>query len=160
MKKISNFLAALVFVSLVIFISCTKDSGTPEVDPQQNQSELMVGTWTVNANLVVYEEGNPDVSWDGMTLTISNVAEGTGGIWGGNYATSNVPTDFGAVWPGNGTWAFADDTTIDDVVRNDGVTIEVATASATSLRLEFDIPDTGGRTSGIAGSWDMTFTKQ
>ena len=151
MKKLSNLLAALVFVSLVIFISCSSDSGT-EVDPKDTQAALLQDSWDVNSSQVVYNSGNPDVTWDGFSLNITNASAN-----GGNYSASGVPTGFEEVWPSSGSWTFNNDN-IDELLRSDGVVMDISAVTETSLTLTFDIPDTGGRTSGIAGTWSFTFT--
>ena len=89
MKKLSNVLAALVFVSLVIFISCTSDSGTDVVDPKVAQAALLVDVWDAIPAQVVYNTGNPDVPWDNFSLTISNATTS-----GGSYSASSTPAGF------------------------------------------------------------------
>ncbi|MEQ9405880.1 MAG: hypothetical protein RIM99_19970 [Cyclobacteriaceae bacterium] len=154
MKKLSNLLAALVFVSLVIFISCTSDS-TEVPDPLQEQADLLNGSWTVS-NVGYINNGLPDVSWTEtgsvFTLTISNAT-----VNGGNYATSNVPAGFEAVWPSSGSWDWAN-TSGSIIDRSDNVQISITNLTASSVTLSFDIAN--GRTvSGINGDWDFTFSK-
>ncbi len=156
MKKLSNLLAALVFVSLVIFISCTSDSGTPDpVDPLETQAELLTGTWTTTANQVLYQ-GSPstDGDWSNFTLTISNATTA-----GGSYATGGVPAGFEDVW-GSGTWTFANDqgtvVTRSGTAGNVDITVVV---SANSLQLDFNNTGTLGRTNGIEGTWRFTMSK-
>jgi hypothetical protein len=152
MKKLSNLLAALVFVSLVIFMSCGSDSGTDPVDPADAQAALLQDSWTVNASQVVYENGNPDVDWTGFTLSITGASAS-----GGSYSVSGVPTGFESVWPSCGTWTF-NNNNIDELLRCDNIVMDVSSVSETSLTLTFNVPDTGGRTAGIAGSWSFTFS--
>ena len=92
MKKLSNLLAALVFVSLVIFIGCSSDSGTtPEVeDPQEVQAALLQDTWSVDAANIVYNTGVPTDDWSAFELSITGASAS-----GGSYSTSGVPSGFG-----------------------------------------------------------------
>lgn len=154
MKKLSNLLAALVFVSLVIFISCTSDPGaTP--DPLADQAALLLGGWTVNASQIGYNGGtSPDGDWSNFSLTISNATAD-----GGSYATSGVPDGFSNVWA-SGSWSFNNDD-IDEVLRTpDNIVMDVSSVTETSLTLEFTVVNDGGRTAGIAGDWSFTFTAQ
>ncbi len=161
MKKLSNLLAALVFVSLVIFISCTTDSGgTDPEDPLETQAALLSGTWTTTANQVLYQ-GSPstDGDWANFTLTITNATTS-----GGDYSTSGVPAGFEDVWDAAGTWTFANSsgTIITRATSNGGnagpVDITVV-AGETSLELSFNNTGTLGRTAGIEGTWKFTMNQ-
>ncbi len=157
MKKLSNLLAALVFVSLVIFISCSSDSGgTDPVDPLVTQAELLAGTWTTTANQVNYQGSPPtDSDWSAFTLTIS------GDENGGSYSTEGVPTNFEDVWA-DGTWTFANTSGTKitrDAVGNAGAIEITVVVSANSLQLDFNNTGTLGRTAGIEGVWRFTMSK-
>lgn len=153
MKKLSNLLAALVFVSLVIFISCSSDSTDP-ADPLADQAALLNGAWNVS-DVGYISGGLPDVPWTGFTLTISNATS-----TGGSYATSNVPDGFSDVWPSSGTWTFDTDASSTGrvITRSDGVSISISNLTDNSATLSFDIA-TAGRISGIDGDWDFDFTQ-
>ncbi|MEP1094818.1 MAG: hypothetical protein ABJG78_06885 [Cyclobacteriaceae bacterium] len=153
MKKLSNLLAALVFVSLVIFIGCSSDSGGGgDVDPRQTQADLLNGTWTAAANQVFYG-GSPskDGDWSAFTLTITNPT-----VNGGGYQAGGVPAGFEEVWATQGNWTFANDA--GTVINRGDVDISVV-VSASSLELSFNNTGTLGRTSGIEGTWKFVFTK-
>lgn len=154
MKKLSNLLAALVFVSLVIFISCSSDPGTP-VDPLQVQAELLSGSWTVNASGIGYNNGtSPDGDWSGFSLSITNATSS-----GGGFDVSGVPDGFSNVWS-DGSWTYNNDQ-IDELLRSpDNLIIDVTAVTENSLTLEFTVVNDGGRTAGIAGDWSFPFTKQ
>jgi len=154
MKKLSNLLAALVFVSLVIFIGCSSDSGGGgDVDPRQTQADLLNGTWTATANQVLYE-GSPstDGDWSGFTLTITNPT-----VNGGGYQAAGVPAGFEDVWPSQGNWTFSNDA--GTAISRDGEVTVSLVVSASTLELTFDIADTSGRTAGIVGDWKFTMGK-
>lgn len=156
MKKLSNLLAALVFVSLVIFISCSSDGGTP-VDPAVVQAELLSGSWSVNQSQIGYDGGtSPDGDWSSFALSVTANADGSGG----SYSASGVPDGFSNVWANSGTWTF-NGTDVDEIVRTpDNLVLDINSVTATSLTLEFTVVDDGGRTAGIAGVWTFPFTKQ
>ncbi len=136
MKHLKHLLAALVFVSLIIFTSCGGGgNGGGGKDPADVQAEKFAATWTLNANGAILET-TPEDGWTGFTLTVT----GTGA--GGSYTTSNsASTD---VWPATGTWTF-DGNDIGTVLRSDGVSLDIfaLNTAGTAMTLKFNI-DTGG----------------
>ena len=157
MKRLSNLLAALVFASLVIFMSCGGGGSDPAPTPSELAAADLVGSWTVNASSITYDNGNPDGTWTNFALSF------TGSASGGSFTTTGTPTegDFSAVWPASGTWSFITaggtaDGAIQGIDRGD-VEMDV-NVSETSLTLSFTVPDQGARTSGIAGEWTFTFS--
>lgn len=159
MKRLSNLLAALVFASLVIFMSCGGGGSDPAPTPSELAAEDLVGSWSVNAASITYDNGNPDGTWTNFNLSF------TGSASGGSFTTTGTPTegDFSAVWPASGTWSFvtagnAPDGAITGIDRGDLV-MDV-NVSATSLTLSFTVPDQTARTSGIAGEWTFSFSAQ
>lgn len=154
MRKISNLLAALVFVSLVIFISCGGDDGGGTPDPLTQRAAELQDTWTVTE--VRLDGGtNLDADWvaSGFSLTITGASAA-----GGSYAVSNVPPGFEVVWPSsNTTWTF-NDNDVDELLRGDGVVMAVSGLTGTTLTLTFNITTQAARTSGIAGAWTFIFS--
>ena len=161
MKRLSNLLAALVFASLVIFMSCGGggDEPAPTVEELAAQ-DLLNKTWTVNASSITYDGSVPDGDWSEFTLSFS------GGATGGSYTTANVDSSdpgFSDVWPSSGSWEF--------IVANDRVTgirrtndnVEMTgTISESSLTLTFTVPDPNtARTTGLYDApWAFTFSIQ
>ena len=79
-KRLSNLLAALVFASLVIFMSC----GGGGSDPGPSELEITVNNLTVsggfsNPATVQTDGGTPDGVWDTFGISFS------GDVNGGNY---------------------------------------------------------------------------
>ncbi len=159
MKRLSNLLAALVFASLVIFMSCGGGGDDPAPTVEELAAADLVGkTWTVNASSITYDGSVPDGNWDNFSLSFS------GGAAGGSYTASGVDSSdpgFSDVWPSNGSWEF--------IVSNDRVTgirrtnddiPMTGTISGTSLTLTFSVPDPGtARTSGLYDApWAFTFS--
>ena len=156
MKKLSSLLAALVFVSLVVFISCGDSGGDDPgtVDPLIEKADFFQNAWTVNASQISYKGNPPDESWEGFQLTISDAT-----TTGGNYSTgTTVPDGFSTVWPSSGNWTW-NNTSGTEILRDGSLPITVSNLTINSVTLSFTIPETsGGRTSGIEGAWSFTFT--
>lgn len=152
MKQLSQLLTALVFCSLMIFISCGKKDKNDPIDPVDEVGEKLVSTWEMSSVTV---DGTARDEWADFTLTIAyNPADNTG-----TYTTSGVPTNAGAdvVWPSSGTFSLAVGSTT-SATRNDGVVITV-TVSDTGLDLRFPISGSGDRVSTFDGAWQFVFTK-
>ncbi len=160
MKKLSNLLAALVFVSLVIFISCNSSGGDDDpVDPLQTQLDLISGTWTTSTNEVLRGGTPPDDSdWGSFTLTISNGNITTGG----DYSTTNVPAGFEDVWPSQGSWTWQNTqgTIITRGASGNAQAVNLTVVAGTNtLQISFNNTGLVGRTSGIEGAWTFNMTK-
>ncbi|CAN0327337.1 unnamed protein product, partial [Chrysoparadoxa australica] len=95
MKRVTDLLTALVFISLTVFISCNKGGGDdPGPTPQEEQVAKLVGTWNlITDGAKLGTTTRPE--WNGLTGVLS------GNVDGGTIAVSGVPTDNGAsdVWP-------------------------------------------------------------
>ncbi len=152
MKQLSQLLTALVFCSLMIFISCGGGGGGEDPDPADEIGAKLVSTWEMSSVTV---DGVARDEWDGFTLTIAYDPENNTGT----YTASGVPTNAGAdvVWPASGTFTLAVGSTT-TAARNDNVTITV-TVSDTGLDLRFPISGSGDRVSTFDGAWQFVFTK-
>ena len=166
MKKVSNLLAALVFASLVIFMSCGGGGDDPAPSIGETTANNLLGTWNVSGAPTY--GGDVEGDWTGFTLTISNVAEGADDVWGGDFSVSNIPDGYGQVWGGNatatsvsGSWTFSSATNVTTATRSDGVSITSIQVSETDLGFGFNVPSSGAaRTSGIFdANWSFQFTK-
>ena len=137
----------------VVINSCKKTTTTPKTD-EELQIEKLTGTWVLDPSAprpVSVDNNDPAQDWTGFTLTLGNKTY--------NANTSASLGDV-LVWPsGTGrTWAFApNDVRILD--RDDGVEMTVA-VTETSLQLQFDYSDTGGRLNGITGNWVFIMVPQ
>ena len=150
MKRLSNLLAALVFASLVIFMSCGGGGGDDGPTIVEEKTELISKTWS-NPSTATYA-GGPEGDWSGFSLTIR--ASGT-------YNTSGVPTGYEEVWPSSGSWEFTNDNAA-RIQRdgNNGITMDYTVADdGSSLSLEFTVPDPSARRiSGLYGEpWQFEF---
>ncbi len=154
MKRVTDLLTALVFISLIVFISCNKsdgDGGDDGPTPQEEQVAKLVGSWALATDgAELGTTVRPE--WNGLTAVLS------GNVDGGTIAVSNVPSDNGAsdVWPLETSWTFG--SSISEVIRNDGVTLNVQAVSATQLIVTFTITGSS-RIAGFDGNWSFTFEK-
>lgn len=166
MKRLSNLLAALVFASLVIFMSCGGDGdGDPELTTAQEKSiQLTDGAWTVDAANVRFGTEISDFDWSGFSVTF-NLAS-TGGT-SGSY-TSNVgsvtPTDTSgggqdatALWAATGgSWTMGAD---GNSLTKDGVTLTISQLTDTNLTVTFTVTSPA-RTAGVFDAvWTFPFTR-
>ena len=139
MKQLSNLLAALVFASLVIFMSCGGGGGDDGPTIVEEKTELLSKEWTVNASEVTYD-GGTEGDWSGFKLTFTA---------NGSYDTDGVPSGYEDVWPSSGSWEFTDDNA-SDIQRDGEIIMEYTVAEdGSSLSLEFEVPDPSGKTSGL-----------
>lgn len=151
MKRLSNLLAALVFASLVIFMSCGGSGG----DDGPSDLEIAVDNLTISGGFSVSDQsqdvktdnGTADGDWANFTITYS------GSVDGGTYDVEGVPAGFEDVWA-DGTWTINDAATVITKTHQGGTATEmVASIGEGTLTLEFDVADPTARISGIAGSW-------
>ena len=151
--RIRLSLIALTLLMGVAITSCKEKTTTPKT-AEELQIEKLTGTWALDlsaARPVSVDNNDPAQNWTGFTLTLGN-----------KTYNANTSANLGneLVWPsGTGrTWAFApNDVRILD--RDDGVEMTVAVTD-TSLRLQFDYSDTGGRLNGITGNWVFVMVPQ
>lgn len=151
MKKITQLLTALVFCSLMIFISCGSDDGGggSETDPRDVAAANLTKTWSVESatfNSTARDE------WADFTIGFAYNTETDEG----SYTTSGVPTDDGAdaVWGSNITWTYTSETTPSAFLRSDGITVQsTLNADNTQLTLSFTVPEAGSRVAGFTGQW-------
>lgn len=138
--RIRLSLIALTVLMGVIVSSC-KEKPAPAKTDEQLQTEKLVGTWVLDAgaNVVTLDGNDVSADWTSFTLTLGDKT----------YQTTNAA--FAEVWPASGTWAYGAD--VSKMVRDDGVEISIAVTEDTSLQMQFDYTDAGGRLNGIAGNW-------
>jgi len=151
MKRLSNLLAALVFASLVIFMSCGGGGG----DDGPSALETAVNNLTVtggfsNPTSVTTGVGAADGDWSSFGITFSGTVEG------GDYAVSGVPTGFEDVWS-DGTWTINSGANVITKTQGGQDTDISAQIEEGALTMSFNVSTQGGRTSGIDGNWTFVF---
>lgn len=162
MKRFTPLLTALVFCSLIIFVSCKKKKGTEDPDPRDEFGSVL-----------------NKVNW---TPTVVKLGEATRSEWGsfvlgftydtetnrGTYSTSGVPADDGAdaVW-GDGviSWEFGETNGVADISKivrlSDGIEMSVTATPPTDpeeLNITFNNAEEA-RVAGFEGGWNFTFIK-
>lgn len=152
MKRVTDLLTALVFISLVVFISCNKGGGGDDgPTPQEEQVAKLVGTWVLATDgAKLGTTVRPE--WEGLTVVIS------GNIDGGTIAVTGIPSDNGAsdVWPSSASWTFGG--SISELDRVDGISMNIQSVTDTQLIVTFTV-STSDRVTGFDGSWTFTFEK-
>jgi hypothetical protein len=140
-------LPILVLVLGVIVSSCKPKPPPPKSD-EELQLEKLVNTWVLEpGNNSVTRDGGSDVSnWQGFILTL------------GNKTYQSTSSSAPEVWPASGSWEFG--STVNILVRDAAIDMEVAVVENTSLELKFTIPPTGGRLAGIEGLWVFKMVPQ
>ena len=145
MKK--NLLeTALILCSLAWVLVLLPNCGGSDPNPQEERLNELTATWSVNS--VVNDGSDVTNQYTGFSLTIT-----------GNktYSTLNG----GNPWPANGTFDFVNETTTDRVLRDDGVTLQIRSITASSLELVFSVTSVRGQSAGAEGiTGDFTFNLQ
>ena len=177
MKYLSKLLTLLVFLSLVIFISCGgNNGGGDDPEPPVGQAvaeQLAAVTWTPESGGVTLD-GDARTEWSEAGFTLSFDANSD--FTGGTYSVQNVPDfeDADLVWnPSGGQWAFdtnGDGEVITDKIIRDGDESVVLSVSVSvddienptsgTLTLTFTIPEPTNRIDGFTGPWSFRFTVQ
>ncbi|MEQ8473100.1 MAG: hypothetical protein RIC35_18035 [Marinoscillum sp.] len=167
MKRITQLLTALVFCSLIIFVSCKKKKKPDATeDPRDAAGQALAGPWVPTS--VKFDDANR-TEWSDFVISFAYNTDTDQG----NYTVSGVPTDDGAsdVWgTANGTvnWTFdgIDETAdVGRVIRADGtgtpmdVTVN-STESPTALTISFTVEDPDARVAGFYGTWSFVFELQ
>lgn len=154
MKKLNYLLSAVILLTVLVTVGCSKDEGGPSAEEQV--TDRFSKTWALSS-ASLGSDAVTDLS--GLTLTInSNLSYSTGGT----VARTPHP------WPSSGTWAFT--TPITDasassfvVTRDDGLEINV-TLTDTTLIMSFTFVEgthsQNGREEAVSGAWSMEFAAQ
>ncbi len=152
MKRVTDLLTALVFISLTVFISCNKGGGGDDgPTPQEEQVAKLVGTWVLATDgAKLGTTVRPE--WEGLTVVISGNADG------GTIAVTGIPSDNGAsdVWSTNTSWTFGG--SISELNRVDGISMDIQSVTDTQLIVTFTV-SSSNRVEGFEGSWTFTFEK-
>lgn len=160
MKRITQLLTALVFCSLIIFISCGGDDDS-NTDPLDEVGTALEKTWTVTS-ATLDNASRSEWTDAGFTITVSDFDSKSNS---GTISFANIPSYDGAsdVWGEEGTWTFGSTTSSPyTIVRPDDVSMSVTfdAANPTSVTLAFDIESTStssSRVAGFTGSWVFVF---
>lgn len=160
MKRITQLLTALVFCSLIVFVSCKKKKSSEKDDPRDAVGNAFIGTWSPTT---VTKDTETRTEWDDFTIAFTYNTE----THVGGYSVSGVPSDEGAsdVWGSDLTWTFdGEDESADTgvIVRSDETIINATLddpENPTTLTLSFTITDASARTAGFNGAWVFNLSK-
>ncbi|MEM6641959.1 MAG: hypothetical protein AAF616_03185 [Bacteroidota bacterium] len=165
MKRLSNLLAALVFASLIIFMSCGgDDGGDPELTvAQQAAIDIADGQWNVNAAGVTFDGAVSDFDWTGFNVNFNLSSEGaTSGSYSSNISSVTVndgsaTQEADPIWAASGgSWSVSDD---GSTLTKDGIQVTINVLSATNLTVSFTVASSA-RTAGVFDAvWSFPFTK-
>lgn len=147
MKKLTQLLTAMVFGSLMIFISCGGGGGDDPVaaDPV-DEIGAELATIAGSPSAVTFNGEQRD-EWDATTFTVTYDSETNGGT----IAVTGEPTLEGAsdVWSGGGSYTLSDD---GSSASYNGKTIAI-----TGKTLTFTVTDPSGKVASFYGSWSFSF---
>jgi hypothetical protein len=164
MKRFTQLLTALVFCSLVIFISCKKKNGGGEDPDERDEVAAAIASNVWVPTSVEFDDANR-TEWDGFSISFSYNNDSDVG----SYTVSGVPTDDGAsdVWGENPSWTFAgteEAPNTGTIVRtHDGVEMSAQLDNPdtpTVLTLTFSVEDPGAKTAGFYGTWEFVLEPQ
>ena len=131
----------VLFLALCL-LGCSKEELTPNA---QTEKLLRAQVWELTETKI---DGIISNRYDGLTLSFgSNI-----------YSTTNGRS----LWPAAGTWEFVGEKG-DKVIRDDGLEIDIVSASAANLVMTFFWDTTiydGGRIGSIRGLHEMTFHRK
>lgn len=153
MSKNRTYIIVLIGVLLIIFnISGCKKKNDPT--PKEQKISSLAFTW--KATQVSLDGYDVSSYFNGFTLTISS-----------DYTYSTTGGNSPNPWPTSGVWSFTKNTdgslNLDKVMRDDGLEILIQEINNTSLELSFTHDASmhqSGRTEGISGVYNFTFTNQ
>ncbi|MFY0601891.1 MAG: hypothetical protein JXR03_19610 [Cyclobacteriaceae bacterium] len=155
MKKFTQLLTALVFGSLMIFISCGPDK---KKDPVEPDARIEIGE-----NFVKVASGAPDEvtfdtdtrsEWSTLNLTLTFDSD----TFDGTYTVTGVPDNEGsdAVFGAEGTsgsWSF--DGTSTSAITLNGIAM-TATVTDSKVTLTFN-NEPGNRVAAFEGDWKFVW---
>jgi hypothetical protein len=151
MKNLINFFKFSLFaMSVLVLTNCSEDE--PAVDdpgaPQLAATAALTAISGTDPQVQKPAEAT-DLDWTGFTLKFNENK---------SYSTSGIPEGGESVWPANGTWAWADATTVTKITRGDGVPMTVTASTDGKLTINFTIDTSAGRTAVVDGAWGFVFT--
>lgn len=152
MKHLSRLLSLLILVSAGVFFTNCGGGGGEEPDPEQEQLDKLVGTWTVT-DAELNDADKAEFVGAQLTITSNKL-----------FNFSNDAQIEGSPWPPSENWEFGADVTQNiNRLDPDGNVPLIYSVSGNSLTIK--IPNytgdayTIGKVKSVEGTWDFTFTK-
>lgn len=163
MKQFTRILAALVFASLVIFISCKKKKGG-DPDPLEERAKLFASATWVPGTINLKNEGERE-EWADFKLTFTNNYNAEQGA--GQYILEGVPSADGAdaVLGANGThtWRFEESNKkviLVDIGNGEEARLFEIAVSTEQIFFQVLVDGSGSRVAGFEGTWIFNLTAQ
>jgi hypothetical protein len=140
---IARIATLIVLVAVAGFSACDN----PEKTPEEKFMEQLSGNWT--ATEVTLDEVVIETAFDGFSISISADKKFT-------THNGNDP-----IWPPSGSFTLTATNAIPefDLIRNDGVEIEVEDLDDENLLISFHYESTGGRASAVTGDYRFKLSR-
>jgi hypothetical protein len=152
-KQIYFFLSLGILAGMMLMASCG-NGDDDQLTPQQEQAQLLSGTWT-QQNTTNRPEGVDPAILDDLTITF-NV---DGNRNPTTFSSSGAPDFFATT--SSSEWAFSGSSTtsviLSDVAPVDAFTINSLTAN--SLTITFTLSGSGLRVASLDGNYTVELTK-
>lgn len=142
-KYLIRIMTVACLAGLIGFSACEPTEETPE----EIFMKQLAGNWT--ATEVMLDDIVIENAFEGFQLSITADKKFT-------TQEGNDP-----IWPASGSFTLkgTNATPAFDLVRNDGVEIEVSQLDDNNLMVEFHYISTGGRAKSVTGDYEFTLTK-
>lgn len=133
-----------IFLLLFIFSlnSCFPDDTSVEPSEQELATELISATWRLGTIFV--DDIDRTLHYPGFSFTFSD----------GTYQSTNA----GELFNASGTWEWGSETTINEILLDDGKVLNIQSFTTSQLVFSFTQSD-GGVRYGIAGNYVVTLIK-
>lgn len=134
---------SVVFMLILGFSSCNKD----ELSAEEVFLEKIGHAWS--SSTVKLDNVSVDGAFAGFKITLTKDKKFT-------TSNGNAP-----IWPASGTFTLQEVTSTPgfNLVRSDGVAVEVQQLTDTSLILTFHYESDGGRATSVSGNYVFELTK-
>ncbi len=153
MKQLSRLFSLLILVSAGLFFTNCGGGGGEDPDPEQDQLDLLVGTWTVTSATL---NGAAKAEFTGAKLEITS---------GKQFKfTKDAGSIDASPWPATVGWDFGSDVK-SNITRHDTGGSVPLNYSVSASDLQIDINNYAGeaydiaRVQSVEGNWKFYFTK-
>ena len=153
MKHLSRLLSLLVLISTGFFFANCGGGGGDDPDPEQEQLDKLVGTWTVT-DAELNDQDKAEFVGAELTITSNKL-----------FNFTNDAQIEGSPWPSSVGWDFGANVT-SNITRHDQDGNIALTYSLSGSTLTITISNytgeayvVGGRTKSVEGTWEFTLTK-
>jgi hypothetical protein len=157
MKKLFLFLSIGLMAGFMFFASCGDDNGGDQLTPQQERTQTMRGTWTIESATVPQGVDPTILNGASMTFNASDDNSPT------TFNSSGMPEFFNA--QSNASWNF-NSSSIDIVVLSNVAPVSdfnINNITTNSMSISFSHPGisamAGGRIADLSGAYTANLTK-